>query len=160
MTNPPPGLVFYLDASALVKRYTVEVGSGWIVGLCHPSTGHPIATARITKAEAAAAFASKCRGGGLSPTHYTQALQDLEHDFKHEYSVVEIDQALVDLAVSLTQRHKLRGYDAVQLASALTLNGLLAQSQMSPLTFVAADNDLLQAAQGEGLATDNPNRHP
>ena len=159
MTSLPPGLVFYLDASALVKRYTVETGSEWIVGLCHSSTGHLIATARITKAEAAAAFASKCRSGGLSPTHYTQALQDLSHDFKHEYVLVEVDQALIDLAVSLTQRHKLRGYDAVQLASALTLNSVLAQSQMSPLTFVAADDDLLQAAQAEGLATDNPNWH-
>jgi len=70
---------------------------------------------------------------------------------------VEIDQTLVDLAVDLTQRHKLRGYDAVQLAAALTLHGLLTQAAVVPLMFVAADDDLLEAARGEGLATDNPN---
>lgn len=73
---------------------------------------------------------------------------------------MEIDQVLVDLAVELTKRQKLRGYDAVQLAAALTLNNVLTQTQAPSLTFVVADDDLLQAAQGEGLATDNPNLHP
>jgi uncharacterized protein len=63
------------------------------------------------------------------------------------------------LAVDRTQRHKLRGYDAVQLA-ALTLHGLLTQAAFVPLVFVAADDDLLEAARSEGLATDNPNQHP
>jgi hypothetical protein len=31
---------------------------------------------------------------------------------------------------------------------------------LAGLTFVAADNDLVAAAQLEGLATDNPNLHP
>jgi predicted nucleic acid-binding protein len=153
-------MVSYLDASALVKRYTTETGSRWLTALCQPAPGTLIATARITKAEAAAAFASKLRQGGLSQAHYTQALQDLAYDCAHQYLMVEIDQTLVDLAVDLTQRHKLRGYDAVQLAAALTLHGLLTQAAVVPLMFVAADDDLLEAAEGEGLATDNPNQHP
>lgn len=160
MSSPAPGPVFYLDASALVKRYVVESGSSWATALCDPSTNNTIATTRITKAEAAAAFASKQRSGGLSQDDYTEALQDLTHDFTHQYVLVEIDQALVDLAVDLTTRQKLRGYDAVQLASALTLNNVLTQTQRPPLTFIAADDDLLQAAQDEGLSTDNPNLHP
>ena len=160
MTSPPPGTVFYLDASALVKRYVAETGSLWIIALCDPPAGNTIATARITKAEAAAAFASKYRGSGLSQADYTRVLQDLVHDFVHQYLLTEIDQALVDLAVDLTKRQTRRGYDAVQLAAALTLNSVLTQAQLSPLTFVAADDHLLKAAQGEGLATDNPNSHP
>jgi len=152
-------MVYYLDASALVKRYTTETGSRWLTALCQPAPGTLIAIARITKAEAAAAFASKLRQGGLSQAHYTQALQDLAQDCAHQYLIVEIDQTLVDLAVDLTQRHKLRGYDAVQLAAALTLHGLLTQAAVVPLMFVAADDDLLEAARGEGLATDNPNQH-
>ena len=125
-----------------------------------PATGTLIATARITHAEAAAAFASKLRQGGLLQVHYTQALQDLAHDFAHQYLLMEIDQTLVDLAVDLTQRQKLRGYDAVQLAAALTLHGLLTPASPTSLMFIAADNDLLESAQGEGLPTDNPNQHP
>jgi len=160
MTSPPSVVVYYLDASALVKRYTTETGSGWTTALCQPASGTLIATARITKAEAAAAFASKLRQGGLSQAHYTQALQDRAYDFARQYLMVEIDQTPVDLAVDLTQRQKLRGYDAVQLAAALTLRELLTQASFVPLTFVAADDDLLEAARGEGLATDNPNQHP
>ncbi len=92
--------------------------------------------------------------------HYAGALQDLAHDFAHHYLLVEIDEALVDLAVDLTRRRKPRGYDAIQLAAALTLNSVLTQAQFPPLTSVVADDDLLQAAQSEGLPTDNPNRHP
>lgn len=159
MTNPPRDAVFYFDTSVLVKRYASETGSTWVITLCHPPTGNTIAAARITKAEAAAAFASKCRSGGLSQAHYTEALCDLAHDFVHQYLLIEIDQTLIDLAVDLTKRQKLRGYDAVQLAAALTLNNMLTQTQFSPLTFVAADDGLLDAAHNEGLVTDNPNRH-
>ncbi len=89
MTNPAPGAIFYFDTSALVKRYVSETGSPWVVGLCSPPTGNTIATARLTKAEAAAAFASKHRSGGLSQEDYVKALQDLAHDFAHQYLLVE-----------------------------------------------------------------------
>lgn len=55
---------------------------------------------------------------------------------------------------------KLRAYDAVQLAAALTANDALVTADLSPLIFVAADNDLLAAARAEGLAADNPNLYP
>jgi len=160
VTDPLSGQVFYFDASALVKRYVAEAGGSWIVALCDPSTGNRTATARVTKAEAAAAFAGKLRRGGLTGTDYAGVLQDLDHDFAHQYLLLEIDQALVDLAVNLTRRRRLRGYDAVQLAAALTLNNVLTQAKLPPLTFIAADDNLLQAAQDEGLLSDNPNRHP
>ncbi|MEA3340814.1 MAG: type II toxin-antitoxin system VapC family toxin [Chloroflexota bacterium] len=160
MTSPPRDAVLYFDTSALVKRYAAETGSNWVTASCHPSTKNTIATARITKAEAAAAFASKRRSRGLSQMHYGGVLRDLAHDFVHQYLLVEVDQTLVDLAVDLTKRQKLRGYDAVQLAAALSLDDMLTQAQFPPLIFVAADNDLLDAARSEGLTTDNPDRYP
>ena len=63
-------------------------------------------------------------------------------------------------AIQLTRRRKLRGYAAVHLACALTLNDPLIESGLSPLTFVSADDDLLAAAVAEGLDTDNPHDHP
>ncbi len=75
MTEPSTGHVFYLDTSALVKRYVAKAGSTWMTGLCNPVTGNEMAT------------------------------------------------------------------------------------ELPPPTFIAADDDLLQAAQDEGLLTDNPNLH-
>lgn len=155
MTTAIRGSVFYLDSSALVKRYLAEQGSDRITALCLP-TDNTIITARITKAEIASAMGRKHRLGELARSNYTVALQDLSHHFNHEYIVAEVDEAVVDLAVRLTTRQKLRGYDAVQLATALTINASFTHANLPPITFVAADSNLLQAAQSEGLRTENP----
>jgi hypothetical protein len=54
----------------------------------------------------------------------------------------------------------LRGYDAIHLASALTVFRKLKVAGLSSFQIIAADKDLLAAAAAEGLATDNPNNHP
>jgi hypothetical protein len=59
----------------------------------------------------------------------------------------------------LTRRQKLRGCDAIQLASALALHDALRQNDLPGITFVCADDDLLSAASTEGLAIENPNLH-
>jgi len=55
------------------------------------------------------------------------------------------------LARDLIQRHPLRGFDAVHLASALSLKNALGEE----VTFSAADGRLLRAAGAENLATLN-----
>jgi predicted nucleic acid-binding protein len=59
--------VFYLDTSALVKRYLAEVGSAWVVALTDPSIGHTIITAEIAQVEAAAAIAARQRAWRYYP---------------------------------------------------------------------------------------------
>lgn len=39
---------FYLDTSALAKRYINEQGSGWIQSICDPVAGHQILVSRIS----------------------------------------------------------------------------------------------------------------
>lgn len=51
-------------------------------------------------------------------------------------------------------------YDAIHLACALHLNRALLDNKLPPLTLITADDDLLIAAQTEGLLTDNPNVYP
>jgi uncharacterized protein len=77
-----------------------------------------------------------------------------------EYRLVSLSRPTLDAAIDLTQRHRLRAYDAVQLATALATNtALLAAGLPSPI-FIAADNDLVAAARSEGLTADDPNLHP
>jgi len=47
---------------------------------------------------------------------YGQGMQDFIRDAAVQYRVLGVDQQVITLGVSLTTRHKLRGYDAVQLA--------------------------------------------
>lgn len=153
-------MVFYCDTSALIKRYSIETGSRWLTNLCDPRNGNTIFTATISKVEAAAALASKRRQKNISAKIYQQALADLAHDFTHEYTLVPVDMPLIEAAVRLTTRQKLRGYGAVQLATAQTIQSSLIVAQLPPLTFLSADTDLLMAATSEGLLTDNPNLYP
>ncbi|GEM_PF-2827417 len=84
-------MLFYLDTSALLKRYVQEVGSSWLATLIVPTTDNTLATALITKVEAVAGLAAKFRQGGLLLVNYQQAEQDLLHDFAYIYSIVDID---------------------------------------------------------------------
>lgn len=150
---------FYLDASALVKRYVAEIGTAWVAALCADEDNHAIAMAHIGLVETAAAFAMKRRGNFIASEVYDNALADLIRDAQVRYQLVAVSPAVIDNAIQLTRRHKLRGYDAVHLACALAVNAPLVNNGMPPLTFVCADNELLAAATFEGLATDNPNNH-
>jgi len=158
--NAPEPLTFYLDSSALVKRYMAEVGTAWVETLCADEDTHAIAIAHIGLVEVAAVFASKRRGRFITPAQCDNALADLIQDAQRRYQLAAVGPAVIDRAIQLTRRRKLRGYDAVHLACALTLNDPLVESGLSPLTFVSADDDLLAAAMAEGLATDNPHNHP
>ncbi len=153
------GLVGYFDSSALVKRYMVEVGTTWVQTWCD-DPNQAVAVAEIGLVEIAAAFAGKLRGGFITQTAYDGARADLEADARDEYVLVAADRSIVDEAIELTDRHPLRGYDAVHLACALRLNQALVTQHLAPLTFICADNDLLAAATAEGLSTENPNNHP
>lgn len=116
-----------------------------------------IAISHIGLAEVAAALAAKQRAGMLSAQDYEQTMADFISDAHRQYTAVIVDALLVDMAVDLTRRQKLRGCDAIQLASALTINTSLTSEQLLPLIFVAADSDLLAAASAEGLIVENPN---
>ena len=64
---------------------------------------------------------------------------------------VELGPEISSSARGLIQRHGLRAFDAIHLASALELQGAVNER----VTFVAADQRLLRAAAEERLATVN-----
>lgn len=136
-----------------------EVGSTWVQTLCNDPT-QIITLADIGRVEIAAAFASKLRSQAITHADYQRAKTKLATDAQQKYQLLPLTSERIDEAIELTTQHKLRGYDAVHLACALYLNQTLLISGLAPLVFVTADNDLLQAAQAEGLAVENPNLHP
>ena len=67
---------------------------------------------------------------------------------------------VVDHAMELAEKHRLRGYDATQLASALVVHDELVASGLNQLVFISADTALNEVAQAEKLPVQNPNDHP
>ena len=151
--------LYFLDSSALVKRYVTETGSAWIKALSDPEKRNPLIIARITWVEVLSALARRQREASLTPDDVTRAALAFRYDLDMQYQVAELDRALTEAAGELVTRHPLRAYDAVQLASALRVQSELVRTRAPALTFLSADDRLVAIAQAEGLLTDNPNRH-
>ncbi len=150
---------YYLDSSALVKRYVAETGTDWVSGLCATGAGHTLYTVRISGAEIVAALFLRTRTGTLAMSDAQAAATQFKADFRNHYQIVEATERLVDLAMTLAEKHGLRGYDSVQLAATLGLQTARASVSLSAITFVCADDRLNAAAVAEGLAVENPNTH-
>ena len=146
---------YFLDTSAVVKRYAQEIGTPWVQSLATPAAGHLLALVRITLAEAVAAVTRKERGGLITPQAAVTALNDFHNDFAKQYVVVEVSAGLVAHAARLARNHALRGYDAVELAAALEVH-----SQIPSLILLSADAELNAAATVETLSVDDPHNHP
>lgn len=153
--------LYYVDSSALVKRYLREIGTDWIMTLAAPAAGHTIFVAELTRVEAAAAIAARHRApDGITISERDNAVNLLLQHCDSEYRIISLTSSIVSRAVTLTQNYRLRGYDAVQLASALAAAAQMVAVGLNAPSFIAADRDLRAAAQAEGLATDDPNDHP
>ncbi len=151
---------YYLDTSALGKRYVEETGSDWMRTLTAPGADNALLTARITMVEMYSVLARRKREGSAPAEACAVAAQAFTTHSVAEYQFVELDLSIVDRARDLLDRHPLKAYDSIQLASALAANQALIDRKLSPLIFVSADDRLLKVATAEGLTVDNPNLHP
>ncbi len=137
-------MILYLDTSSLVKLYVEEEGSQAVRSQVSKATA--VATSTIAHVEARAAFARKHREGGLSEEEYDHVLGHFRQDWA-AYLAIDVSDAIVTLAGDLTERHDLRGFDAIHLASALALRDKL----QSSIVFSCADERLTAAAEAQGL---------
>jgi len=151
---------YFLDSSALIKRYITEQGTGWVRSLTPPSVGNTIIIAQVTQVEIPSGVFRR-RREGLVPPRTARTIRLLLHrHVKREYMVVELTTPIIEEAEDLLDKHPLRAYDAIQLASALVANARLTDAALAPLVFVSADVRLLAAATAEGFTVDDPNVHP
>jgi len=136
-------VIYFLDTSALVKRYVTEPGSDQVRRLLRRKVD--IAIARITEAEAYAAIARAVRMNVLTDDDRDRAFEQIAEDVAAA-RVVEIRRSVVSAVRDLVVRWALRGYDAIQLSCALRL-----QSENLAVAFWCADDALANAARCEGM---------
>ena len=151
---------YYLDTSALVKRYTREQGSTRVLRLMARRAVHDLYTVRLTGPEAIAAFTRKARVGEATAADAARSSRAFRRHWRHRLLIVEVAEALVERAMDLAERHGLRGYDAVHLAAALVVAEARRPLGLPTLTFVSADSAQRQAGTAEGLLVEDPNAYP
>jgi predicted nucleic acid-binding protein len=147
---------YFFDASAVVKRYLREVGSEWIRQLITHEQPR-IFVSSLSGAEVLAAIMRKARTGEVRLPERDKAVRAFRREFTTSYALVAPEPAVIHWAMDLLLTYPLRAYDAVQLASALTLPALPGGRK---LTFVSADDGLVTVTEKLGLAVENPNLHP
>lgn len=144
----------FADSSALVKLYADEQESDDVRKLS------PLVVSQLARVEVPAALWRKHRIGEIAATDVAVLVADFEADYFGDFyapprfSVVAVTGALVDAAAHLVGVHRLRAYDAMQLASALAVTDAVPGG----VGFLAYDGGLAAAAAAEGLTA--PAMHP
>ena len=140
-------MILYLETSNLVKLYVKEKDFDAI----QESVGaaEAVATSVVAYAEARAAFARKLREKGVSAEAYRRVKSALDRDWPR-FFVLNVSTATAKAAGDLAEKHALRGFDALHLASAMELRA----AGVKGLRFSSADSRLRDAALAEGLGPD------
>src|SRR4051812_45580009 len=110
---------FFLDSSALVKRYIVENGTPRVRAMTAISAGNRIFLAQITPVEFVSALARRVRENSISPRMMRAARLSFERHLSRQFLQIAFSDEVGRAAMSLLESHPLRAYDAIQLATAL-----------------------------------------
>ncbi len=138
-------MIVYLDTSALVKLYVAEEDGRELVRRAVEES-EEIATSTVAYAEARAGLARKQREGIFTAEELRRAVTDMDEDWP-TYARLNVSDPVSYLAGRLAERHALRGYDSVHLASAVRLS-----ERFGGLRFLAFDGRLNDAARDADLA--------
>jgi uncharacterized protein len=141
--------VIYLDTSALIKRFVNEKGSAVVQSIV--LRRGPVATAKLPMLKSFAGLTRRLREGSVSRSDYNLSCRQLNAIDPHISESTSRINSILLLACDLIQRQPLRGFDAVHLASAVSLKSALGKE----IIFAAADERLLRAAQAEELEVVN-----
>jgi predicted nucleic acid-binding protein len=137
-------VILYLDASAIVKRYVTEARSKDVTALIDGAVA--VATSMVSRAEVAAAFARAVRLGVLDEAGGRGAQRRFAREWP-DFVRIPVTEALVARAEALAWQHVMRGYDAVQLAAALTWQDAIGQDAV----LATFDQQLTKASVEAGL---------
>ncbi len=135
-------MISYFDTSAVIPLVLGEPTSERCIQLWNESVR--VIGTRLVYPEARAALAQAERMQRITSSQLTTCVADLD-SIMPELDLVEITESLARSAGDFAQTHRLRGYDAVHLASA-------ALAIDEEFVFVTGDNDLGAAARSVGIA--------
>jgi len=150
-------MICYLDTSALVKIYVAEEGSKIVKEKVNLAS--LVATSKVAYPEARAAFARARREGILTDAAYQVVVDNFNAEWLAYYKL-ELTDRICYLAGTLSEKHSLRGFDSIHLASAKLLEDLLQgdskddeKKKNVDLITGCWDKTLLEALRAEGLKT-------
>jgi uncharacterized protein len=146
--------LLYLDTSALVKLYVQEIGTELMLRLAHPDSSNQLSILSLTRLEFRAAVRRRAKLGDLDPLIVDSLLLSFSQHLATIFQVQPVNDAVIEEASGVIDRHAIRAYDAIQLGGCLALRATI-RGEID-VHFVCADQQLLEAARAEGIPTIEP----
>jgi predicted nucleic acid-binding protein len=148
---------FYLDASALTKRYIPEKGYALVNTIVNNVPPSRIHFLNIGAGEILSVLVRRRNAGALSIANFQQAVVNFNAEIVRWTAVTRasVTTRLVATSLPLIIAHSINSTDALILKSALAIARKLRRAG-DDLALVASDQRLLRAAQAEGVITFNP----
>ncbi|HEX7379582.1 MAG TPA: type II toxin-antitoxin system VapC family toxin [Pirellulales bacterium] len=148
---------FFLDGSALAKRFVPETGSALVDFVFESVPEHRVYLLNVGAAEVVSVLVRKKNAGNLSVADFSQAIIDLENEVIQSAAkrILSFDNEIVSDALAHIIAHSVNATDAIVVRVAIDVAQHL-RNQGDDLVLVASDQRLLRAAQAEGLVTFNP----
>jgi predicted nucleic acid-binding protein len=140
---------FFIDTSALAKRYIPEIGSVWVNSWIAPQANNEIIISALATVEIYSLLTRRERESSITLSQRQLMVNDFQFHVQEQYFLIDLDVSVLDRARDLLLKHPLRTLDAIQLACALEAAHLF---NIQPI--------FISAAAAEGLPTDDPNLHP
>lgn len=137
-------MITYVDTSSLLKLVIDEKGSDRAQAVW--DAADVLASVALIVVEGRAALAAARREGRLDATGHRRARDEFQA-LTDNLTIVEVTEELIDTAADLAEAESLRGYDAVHLAAALSIEATVLTS---------ADGELCLAAERRGFHVANP----
>ncbi len=139
--------IFYLESSALFKRYRTEIGTSVVSILLDGVTdADELVTSHLTSIEIEAALARAVKGRALDERAHDGILRAFADDLGRMF-VVPISLDLVNEAARVARQYALRALDAIHFATVLGV----AAVDRTALVLVASDRELVEASRSADL---------
>ena len=149
--------LFWLDASALAKRYLPEKGTALMNHLFKQTPSEEMICLLQGVGEAISIFLRRRNEGKITDAVYRQILLELRSEISDQSQVEKIHptESQVTDSWDLMETHSINSTDAIILKCALDKVVDL-RNDSDDLVLVSSDARLVRAAKAEGLLTFNP----
>ncbi|MBL8190792.1 MAG: type II toxin-antitoxin system VapC family toxin [Acidobacteria bacterium] len=148
---------FWLDASALVKRYVPEIGTPSINHLFNQTSARFLICLLEGIGETVSILVRRKNQGVLTPTAFRQVLSELRSEISQNADIEKVYQTRAQVISSWQwiERHSLNSTDSIILQCAFDKADEF-RADGHDLVLVSADARLIRAASAAGIMAFNP----
>jgi len=148
----------YLDASALVKRFRIEVGSEVVNDTVERGLAHAprrLIVSALTTLETLSILNRRRNEAQIPLQDFLPSLRGVIQEIKRFSYYLAVNDYLLLSSAQYTIKHNINSADAIHVAILLSLRAVLQQSE-DTLICLAADKRLVRAVRAEGITVIDP----